>query len=66
MAEPVVEAKAGEPVRVEFNITNTGTQDDHYNVTITSKPSGWTMKAFVGGVEADILTRTMRDPQGRP
>jgi len=54
--KPVVEGDAGEKVEVKFNITNTGTMADEYNITILSKPSGWKVMAKVNGTPWEMHT----------
>jgi len=52
----IFEGRAGNIVGVRFNITNTGTLPDGYNVTVTPFSSDWGISAHVNGARVPLRT----------
>jgi ABC-type transport system involved in multi-copper enzyme maturation permease subunit len=59
------EGKAGGTVVVSFNVTNTGTMPDGYNLTVSPMAADWAVSAYVNGTKVPLKTRKVTDLSGR-
>jgi ABC-type transport system involved in multi-copper enzyme maturation permease subunit len=69
LSQTTYEAKAGDAVSVEFELHNTGTVRDTFNVTVNSLPADWSLSAYLNGSKVPLKSKTMRAPgapQGAP
>jgi ABC-type transport system involved in multi-copper enzyme maturation permease subunit len=51
--------KAGDKVKVEYNLFNSGTVDDEYNISISDIPTKWSVKVLVNGTAVPLKSRTI-------
>jgi len=58
-AKDTYTGKAGDTVKADFYINNTGSTKDLYNVTFTGMANHWKTKAYVNGTNVPIKTKTV-------
>ena len=51
--------KAGDKVNVEYQIYNSGTINDDYNISISDIPTKWSVKVLVNGTAVTLKTRVI-------
>jgi ABC-type transport system involved in multi-copper enzyme maturation permease subunit len=60
------EVRAGDAVNVAFDMKNTGTVADSYNVTINTLPDDWRISTYVDGNRVSLKSRQVRLSGGPP
>lgn len=58
-AKDTFRGKAGDTVKAEFYVNNTGIVKDTYNITFQGMASHWKTKAYINGTEVTIKTKTI-------
>jgi ABC-type transport system involved in multi-copper enzyme maturation permease subunit len=65
MAAGSFEGKAGATVGVRFNVTNTGTLPDGYNITVSPLAPDWGVSAYIDGTKVPVKTYETAVQNGR-
>jgi ABC-type transport system involved in multi-copper enzyme maturation permease subunit len=55
------EGKAGDKVKVEYQLFNTGTVREDYNISINDIPTKWSVKVLVNGTAVPLKTRVIEN-----
>jgi ABC-type transport system involved in multi-copper enzyme maturation permease subunit len=59
LAKDSFNGKAGEKVKVEYQLFNSGTVRDDYNISINDVPTKWSVKVFVNGTTVTLKSKTV-------
>jgi len=60
-AKEVFEGTAGDKVKVEYQIYNSGTDRDDYNVSINNIPTKWSLTVLVNGTAVPLKTKVVEN-----